>query len=307
MIIKDIDIIITTKNRIVDLVFTINHMISIGFAQEQFFIVDDASTDETFKVIMNSFKDIRIVRNESSFGLIHNRSKMMKETKRSYILSLDDDSHIRTREDIEEAIQLLNSNANYGIFHFRVFNQLQNPPAKQTLSNQIRHLRGYIGCGHIIKRDVIEKLGSYREELVFYCEEIDYALRAFKLGYLVVSKDNLIVHHRIDLGLREKQKTTVNAKGIYGREWRNIHLFSNNLIITLIYYPFGVGFLFLVYRTFLAFKFMVIKEKQFLAFFKMLARFISFIPYCLKELKKLNYKEFKLWFANPDFTDANSI
>jgi GT2 family glycosyltransferase len=305
--IKDIDILITTKNRLGDLLFTINYMLELGFNQNQFFIIDDGSVDKTDSEVRLKYPDIRFEKNFVSNGYMINRSKMMRETKRPFILSLDDDSHIRTREDVEEAIQLLNSNPNYGIFHFRVFNQLQDPPAKHTLAKQIRHLRGYIGCGHIIKREVIEKLGAYREELVFYCEEIDYSLRAFKLGYEVVSKDNLIVHHRIDLGLREKQKTTVNAKGIYGREWRNIHLFSNNLIITLIYYPFGLGFLFLIYRTILAFTLMVIKERQFLAFFKMIARFVSFIPYCFKEMKKLTYKEFKLWFANPDFTDANSI
>ncbi|MBL7890340.1 MAG: glycosyltransferase family 2 protein [Bacteroidia bacterium] len=305
--IKDIDIIITTKNRSVDLLFTIDHMLSLGFVEDQFYIIDDGSTDGTDSLIYSKYPKIHLEKNPSSLGYMVNRSKMMKETKRSYILSLDDDSHIRTKEDVKEAIRILESDPEFGIFHFRVFNQIQDPPEKSVLADKFRILRGYIGCGHIIKREVIEKLGSYRNELVFYCEEIDYSLRAFKLGYKVVSNDNLIVHHRIDMGLREKQKTSVNAKGIYGREWRNIHLYSNNLIITLIYYPAGIGFLFLLYRIFLAFKFMVLKEQQFLAFFKMLGRFFSFVPYCFKEMKKLSYKEFKAWFSNPDFTDAGSV
>lgn len=305
--ISDIDIIITTKNRSTDLLFTIDHMIGLGFEEDQFYIIDDGSTDGTDVLIHSKYPQVYFKKNPYSLGYMINRSKMMKDTQRAFILSLDDDSHIRTKEDIEEAIQLLNSDHEYGIFHFRVFNQIQEPPAKSTLSDKTRILRGYIGCGHIIKREVIEKLGSYRNELVFYCEEIDYSLRTFKLGYKVVSKDNLLVHHRIDMGLREKQKTSVNAKGIYGREWRNIQLYSNNLIITLIYYPFGIGFLFLLYRIFLAFKFMVLKEQQFLAFFKMMGRFFSFVPYCFKEMNKLSYKEFKAWFSNPDFTDANSI
>ncbi|MCK6648779.1 MAG: glycosyltransferase [Bacteroidia bacterium] len=305
--VSNIDIIITTKNRSSDLLYTIDHMLSLGFTQDQFNIIDDGSSDGTDILIYSKYPKIHLKKNQSSLGYMINRSTMMKETKRPYVLSLDDDSHIRTKEDVEEAICILESDPEFGIFHFRVFNQIQEPPEKATLPDKVRILRGYIGCGHIIKREVINKLGSYRNELFFYCEEIDYSLRAFKLGYKVVSKDNLIVHHRIDMGLREKQKTNVNAKGIYGREWRNIHLYSNNLIITLIHYPFGIGFVFLLYRTLLAFKFMVLKERQFLAYFQMLGRFISFVPYCFKEMKKLNYKEFKAWFSNPDFTDAHSV
>jgi GT2 family glycosyltransferase len=298
------DIIITTKNRLNDLVFTIGHMISIGVKQEQFLIIDDASTDGTSQKIRELFPACRIRVNDTSKGLMVNRSDMMLETKNEFILSIDDDSHIRTREDLEEALTLLAENKNYGIFHFRVFNQVQEPPDKKKLSSDIRLLRGYIGCGHLIKREVINKLGRYREELVFYCEELDYSLRAYKCGYHVVSKDNLIVHHRIDPGTREKQKSTISSKGIYGREWRNIHLYSNNLIITALYYPFGAGFLFIIYRTIIAFYRMVIREGQFAGFFKMLKRFAGFIPYIFKHSDKLSYPLFFKWFRYPDMTDG---
>ncbi|MCW3071656.1 MAG: glycosyl transferase [Bacteroidetes bacterium] len=305
--IHKVDIIITTKNRLADLLITIDHMLSIGFTQGQFFIIDDGSTDETFAKIRSSWPAINIRRNEVSRGLMTNRSDMMEWSKNEYILSIDDDSHIRTKEDVEEAVAIMESRKEYGIFHFRVFNQLAPPPPKNELSNTFRFLRGYIGCGHIIKREVIQKLGRYREELVFYCEEIDYSLRAYKLGYYTVSQDNLIVHHRIDMQQREQQKSTVNAKGIYGREWRNIHLYANNLIITALYYPFGIGFVFICYRMLLAFYKMVLKEKQLAGFFRMLKRFFVFIPYSFKHSNKLSYKLFFRWFAYPDMTDGNSV
>jgi hypothetical protein len=236
-----------------------------------------------------------------------NRSDMMEWTNNRYILSIDDDSYIRTKEDVEEAIKILEENDQYGIFHFRAFNQLNSPPSKKELKPIFRFLRGYIGCGHIIKREVIQKLGRYREVLVFYCEELDYSLRAFKLGYYTVGKDNLIVHHRIDMAQREKQKSTVNSKGIYGREWRNIHLYANNLIITALYYPIGLDIIFIIYRLFLAFYRMVLRERQLGGFFRMMQRFIHFIPYCFKNSDKLSYSRFFLWFSYPDMTDGNTI
>jgi GT2 family glycosyltransferase len=306
-VINKVDIIITTKNRLADLLITIDHMLSIGFKQEQFYLIDDGSTDETFTTIRNAYPAINIRRNEASRGLMTNRSDMMEWSANEYILSLDDDSHIRTREDVEEALAIMESKKEFGIFHFRVFNQLAAPPPKNELPADFRFLRGYIGCGHMIKREVIQQLGRYREVLVFYCEEIDYSLRAYKRGYYTVSRDNLIVHHRIDMQQREKQKSTVSSKGIYGREWRNIHLYANNLIITALYYPFGIDLLFIAYRILLAFYKMVLKEGQPAGFFKMLNRFIGFIPYMFKHSDKLGYRSFFRWFSWPDMTDGNSV
>jgi GT2 family glycosyltransferase len=304
--IEKTDIIITTKNRLNDLLFTISHMISIGFTEEQFYIIDDGSTDGTYSKVKTMYPDTRISRNEISKGYMINRSDMMEWTSKDYILSLDDDSHIRTKEDIEEALTIMENNKTYGIFHFRVFNQLAAPPSKNKLPDTIRFLRGYIGCGHIIKRQVIQKVGRYRQELVFYCEELDYSLRAYKLGYHTITKDNLVVHHRIDLSQREKQKSTVNEKGIYGREWRNIHLYSNNLIITALYYPPGIDLVFIAYRSMLAFYLMAIKEKQLAGYFKMLKRTFSFFPHIFKHADKISYKLFFRWFKYPDMTDGNN-
>ncbi|MBN8697659.1 MAG: glycosyltransferase family 2 protein [Bacteroidetes bacterium] len=302
-----VDIIITTKNRIHDLLITIDHMLSIGFNQNQFYIVDDGSTDSTFSVIKEKYPFINIKRNDISKGLMFNRSEMMLWTKRDYILSIDDDSYIRTKEDVEDAISIMDSDCSFGIFHFRVFNQIMSPPPKNEFKKTFRFLRGYIGCGHIIKREVIQKLGRYREVLVFYCEELDYSLRAYELGYKTVTRDDLIVHHRIDLQLRENQKKTVDSKGVYGREWRNIHLYSNNVLISMLYYPFGIDLIFSFYRLVLAFYRMVLNEKQFAGYFKMLYRILCFIPYVFKEYNKLSYKNFFIWFKYPDMTDANTI
>lgn len=306
-LIRKTDIIITTKNRVQDLMFTIDHMISIGFLQVQFYIIDDASTDHTCLKIKELYPEINIRFNKISKGLMVNRSELMTWTKRDYILSLDDDSHIRTKEDVEDAIALLESNKSYGIFHYRVFNQIAAPPTKADLPEDFRFLRGYIGCGHIIKREVIKKLGRYREVLVFYCEELDYSIRAFRMGYYTISKDNLVVHHRIDLSLREKQKSSINSKGIYGREWRNIHLYANNVIITALYYPFGIDLIFITYRLLLAFYKMVIREGQWIGYCRMLKRFISFIPYSFSHSYKMGYRTFFKWFSYPDMTTGNSI
>jgi len=78
-------------------------MIEIGFTEEQFYIVDDASTDRTTKTVSTTFPSINIFTNIEKKGYIVNRNFLMNITSKDYILSLDDDSHIREKKDIEEA------------------------------------------------------------------------------------------------------------------------------------------------------------------------------------------------------------
>jgi hypothetical protein len=68
-----------------------------------------------------------------------------------------------------------------------------------------------------------------------------------------------------------------------------------------------VDLFFLLYRTLKAFQLMVIREKQLGGFFRMLSRFISFIPYTFRHADKLGYGMFFRWFGYRDMTDGNSV
>jgi GT2 family glycosyltransferase len=274
-----IDLLISTRNRLVELLYTIKHFLNIGFSQGQIYIIDDASTDGTFETISANYPEIEIFRNETAKGYIYNRNQLMNKTMSAYILSLDDDSHIRTMEDIEEAIHLLETKTSYGIFTFKPFEQLDEPPLKSQLPDTVREVRTYIGCGHLIKREVIERLGKYREEFEFYCEELDYSIRAYQAGYKVITKDNLIVHHRIDWSSRNKQFESDVSKGVYGAVYRSSLGFSNNLIVTRLYYPFPFDYLFVVYYTLLRFKNFYLKKDDKEGFLKGWKRYRTFKKY----------------------------
>lgn len=292
---SNIDILITTRNRIGELIFTLDHCLNIGFSQNQIRVIDDTSMDGTSETIKEKYPNIHLITNSESKGLITNRNILMHASKAAYILSLDDDSHIRTSEDIDEAIAVLESDPHFGIFHFHAYEQLEEPPAKQDLPETVREIRTYIGCGHIIKREVIEKLGKYREEFEFYCEELDYSIRAYKAGYNVVTQDNLVVHHRIDWETRGKQFQDDLSKGIYGAVNRSILGFSNNLIVVNLYFPFPFNLLFTIYYTLLRFKNFYLKRGDREGYKKGWKRFRSFRKYIRQHRQPLAFSTFKLW------------
>lgn len=293
--IDKVDIIITTRNRIEELLFTLRYCRNIGFKEEQFFIIDDASTDGTSTAVQDEFTGVRLIKNKVAMGYIYNRNIMMHESGRPYVLSLDDDSHIRTAKDIQEAIELLNSKPEYGIFTFNAFEQLLEPPAKQELPDVVREVRTYIGCGHILKREVIQRLGKYREAFEFYCEELDYSIRAYQHGYKVITKDNLVVHHRVNWELRSKQLKDDLSKGVYGAIWRSKLGFSNNLLVVALHYSYGLDIVFGFYYLLLRIKNFLIAKRDVKGFIGGISRFLKLLPRFWKEREKMSFSTFKYW------------
>jgi len=302
MLIEEVDLIITTKNRIDELLFTIDSVINtIGLSQNQISIVDDASSDNTYDKVKILYPQIDIYRNDVSKGLIANRNYLMQNTNRPYILSLDDDSHIRSREDLEEALNILNENKDYGCFCFKPYEQLNPPPEKQQLQDNMKIVRTYIGCGHIIKRAVLEAVGYYLEPLEFYCEEFDFSIRAFKKGYLTVMKENLVVHHRIDWNERNKQLESDLKAGVYGAIWRSKLGFSNTLYLDYVHFAFPYNY-YLIFKhiTFRFYKYLVLK-KDIKGFCGGLSRFFYLKRVIDRTQKKLTFSESKEYLKLGDF------
>lgn len=297
---SDVDIIIPTRNRIEDLRITIKKMLAIGFDEEQFYVIDDQSADSTPDIIRSEFPDITLEVNQSPRGQLRNRNTLCRMTSRKYVLSLDDDSHIRSAEDVLEAIEILEKTPSAGIFAFRAFEQMHEPPSKEELEADVVFTRTFIACGCLIKRSVLNDIEEYtREALGYYCEEIDCSIRAFVKGYRVISKRNIVVHHRVNRNYKNMPKHTDLKKGIYGSIWRSAVGFSDNLIVTGIYYPplLDVGFSFLyVGKRFL---FFAIKNRDYEGFFKGLLRYTRHIPYVLSEAQKMPYSLFMRWIKLP--------
>lgn len=296
---SEIDIIITTRNRINDLLFTIDHMKELGFEEPQFYVIDDASTDQTSQILQKKHSDIRLFTNTEPNGQIINRNFLYQVTHRPYILSLDDDSHVILKEDIEEAIHLLRSNTRYGIFNFKVFAQLQSPPAKDLLEKQVYLTRTFIACGCILKRELISKIGYYcQKELLFYGEELDCAIRGYLNGYYVVNQANLVVHHRIDWVQRDRQKKSVVNKGIYGTEWRTKVFVYSNLMIIGLYYPWGLNIVFsAVFIAKSAYQQAITGNLN--GFVSGVGKFLRSIPFVIRNRYGMSYTLFKSWFNLP--------
>jgi GT2 family glycosyltransferase len=302
MTVTDIDLIISTKNRVKELLFTIDQVLSVlGLHQNQIYIVDDGSEDDTFSAIKTRYPEIHLSRNDVSKGYIYNRNYLMNITNRAFIFSLDDDSHIRSKEDLIEAINLLFSNESYGCLSFNPYEQIEQPPLKTELTEDVIEVKSFIGCGHLIKREVFKAVGEYYEPFEFYCEEIDFCIRAFQKGYLTVLKKNLVVHHRIDWDLRHRQTEDNLSKGVYGAVWRSKLGFSNHLFFDYVHFTFPLNLFLVIKHGIYRFINFYIKKGDKKGFSQGLKRFVYMIRQNKRIVNKLSWSASLAYLRQSNF------
>ena len=223
MLEESVTIMITTRNRPVDLAFTLEKLISLELAYLPLFIVDDASdapiiSDELAK----RFPRIKIVRNEVQRGLIANRNEMARASQTPYVLSLDDDSCFRNVPDLQGALEYLAQQPRVAALQFN--NVDINFGEEAVTGSEPYRVQTYTGCGHLLKRSVFLEMGGYRADFVHMSEEVEFCRKAWKAGLEVHMYPKIVVDHR------RTPVARFPAKNLY-------YLTRNLLIISYLHLP----------------------------------------------------------------------
>lgn len=196
-------ILITTKNRKSDLVFTLN---KINYLLETTLVscvvYDDGSTDGTSEYVKKNFPKIQLQRNNISRGYIFCRNKMLNETKADYAISLDDDAHFVTENPLEFIKNYFEEHTKCGVIALRIFWGIDEPILK--LSNQKSHqVQGFVGCAHVWRMTVWSTIPQYPDWFVFYGEENFASYQLFKEKIEIHYLPEVLVNHRVDVKLRK--------------------------------------------------------------------------------------------------------
>ena len=199
-------ILITTKNRLPDLIFTLEKLASL--LTKPYFevlICDDGSTDGTFDYVQKHFPNVIIFRNETSKGLIFSRNVLLEKTTAKYAISLDDDAHFLSQNPLEEIQQFFEINPTCGVLAFRIYWDKNSPITTQTNEKSIR-VKGFVGCGHAWRMSAWRSIPNYPSWFVFYGEEDFAAYQLFKKEIEIHYLPSVLVHHRVDILSRKSNQ-----------------------------------------------------------------------------------------------------
>lgn len=279
-------ILITTKNRLQDLIFTLN---KINYLIERedvaCSICDDGSTDGTFEFIKENYPKIIGFRNEISKGLIFSRNLLLGKTTSKYAISLDDDAHFLSDNPLEEIENYFLENSNCGVVSFRIFWSKNNPTSTQTLDNPKR-VKGFVGCGHAWKMESWKSIPNYPDWFIFYGEEDFAAYQLFKKNIEIHYLPSVLVHHRVDVLARKNNQDY---------QLRLRRSFRSGWYLYFMFYPFSVIPKKLLYTLWIQ-----IKTKTFRGDFKATIGIIQAIfdvilnfPKLLKQSNRLSSTEYQ--------------
>jgi len=278
-------ILITSKNRIEDLKITLNK-ISYLFEKEdvECVICDDGSTDGTFQYLKDNYKQIQVIQNKTSKGLIFSRNRLLDLTTADYAITLDDDAHIVSNNPLGIIEDFFLNNSQCAVIASRIFWGKDLPINITDTSNNTR-VKGFVGCGHVWRMNAWRSIPNYPDWFVFYGEEEFASYQLFKKQWEVWYVPALFIQHRVDVKSRKKNKDyTTRLRRSLRSGW----------YLYFMFYP-----LHLIPKKFLYTLWMQLKLKVFKGDFKaliaiVLALFDIFynMPRCFLNKNRLTQKEY---------------
>lgn len=154
-------------------------------------VVDDGSTDGTPE-LRGRFPGVAWTRWQNQ-GYIPARNHLMLTADAEYYVSLDDDAWFLEGDEIALAVAILEASPEVGAVAFDIL----TPDAPQARARAAAVPAAmFIGCGHVLRLDVVRRLNGYgRFPGGYGGEEKDFCLRLMDAGYTVLRTPGVHVWH----------------------------------------------------------------------------------------------------------------
>jgi glycosyltransferase involved in cell wall biosynthesis len=197
-------LLITTRNRIKDLAYTLEKSrYLLKDLDVKCIICDDGSTDGTSAFIQANYPEIELIQNKKSKGLIYSRNRLLGLVNTEFAISLDDDAHFITENALSVIADYFAAKPNCGVLALRIFWGLAAPHTVVTTETPYR-VQGFVGCAHAWRMNAWRAIPSYPAWFVFYGEEDFASYQLLKNNIEIHYLPEVLVHHRVDVKARKK-------------------------------------------------------------------------------------------------------
>lgn len=284
----EIEIHITTKNRWNELQFTLQQLQRQNvFEIAKVVVFDDGSTDQTSDLLLKTFPQVKLLRNEKSKGLIHCRNQMLNNCLAKFAVSLDDDAHFVTSDALQQ-IPSFFTNESVAVLAFRIF-WGKELPANTQHTEVSEPVQSFVGCGHAWRISAWKMIENYPAWWKFYGEEDFAAYQLFTKKLIIQYVPDIFVQHRVDVKARKLQS---DYQLRLRRAWRA------GWSLMLLFYPWNAFFRAFAYSVYTQFKSRIFKSEPAAIKPMTLALFDFFtsVPRLLnsrKALSKSQYSDFQ--------------
>lgn len=208
---KSITVGITTRNRPQALS---RALISLGSAADliaEALVFDDGSEPPAEAALDRRGLSVpmRVVRDACAPGNTFGRNRLVDMASTEFVLLMDDDAALISREAIQAAVMVLQRDASAAVVAFAQAEKNGTPwplamqPAPVTKPSIVR---SFIGFAHLVRRAAFREAGGYQELFRVYGEEKELCLRLFERDRYVVYLPDALVMHAVDPGGRDSRR-----------------------------------------------------------------------------------------------------
>lgn len=278
-----LSIIINTLNRKEMLIALLQSIIRCEFdVPYQIVVVDDCSDENYGPEITHLFPDILFLRNEERQFLIRSRNRGWRASNGEFVFLVDDDNEIKDRLFFKKALKLFGDRPEVGVIGCRTyyfdepntiligqnrFNKMTGKTYSLLINKKDEQQPGVLVDTHdtpnafFTKRDTLEKVGGFSEEIVQTFSEADFAEKVRACGRLVMHAPVLRIYHkseRIDpkspsvrmVGTRpERLYYFMRNRSVFIKKWGNfLQIFLYFMLFSHLYSVYYLGNMILLHR-----------------------------------------------------------
>jgi GT2 family glycosyltransferase len=223
---KPLSFIIITYNRpadMLELLKNISQLDKAGELLQEVIIVNNASTTDYSQVkeYINSNPSVPFCYFDApeNLGVARGRNYALQKATGPILIMLDDDAVLQNKDCLVNLVKEFEAPATQrplAIVSFKVLyydtlqmqvNALPHKRFSEYKDKPFFQTYYYAGGAHAIKREVIEKLGSYPNDFFYGMEEYDLSYRILDAGYSIVYSDKIVMLHKESpLGRKPKKE-----------------------------------------------------------------------------------------------------
>lgn len=252
---KKVEIVILNYNNWKDTLECIKSLLKINYSNYSIVLVDNASTDNSYQLLIETFPKLNIIKSKINGGYAHGMNLGINyalKTGADSIVILNNDT-IVTENFLTNLMITAYSQEKIGIVSPKVgyisqedklycgggnFSKLKcSGVAKyqgksfKKYATENRELNFAEGCCLLVKKEVFEKIGLFEEKFFMYFEDVEFSERVTKYFKVLFCSD-AVIYHKSGAG-----KSWVDYSPLYyyfytrNRMW----LFSGKNILLKIY------------------------------------------------------------------------
>ncbi|MBU1095473.1 MAG: glycosyltransferase family 2 protein [Bacteroidetes bacterium] len=278
---------ILSFNRKEELRNTIKNVMMQSYKNIEVIVVDNASTDGAPDMVKEEYPQVKLIRLKKNIG-VSGWNEGFKAAAGKFVLVLDDDSY-PSEHAIRNGVDLLALNKKTGVIAYSIYNtRIENSETEEFKDTPSL----FVGCGALIRKEVLRKVGLFNELIFIYLHELDFSARVYNAGFFIKYLSNSTVFHKQSLKSRDNSPDPFNS----GFRFYNYFVSYYIFLFQRFDYKFMIiyGVKWSLNRFIVAVKYNYLRE-----FIRAIFKVMHLFPVIMRGRKKLNYSTQKFYhFGN---------